>query len=144
MSENFKCPYCEKSYPMKHLLVNHIRQSSGDHGKKYSFPADYKEKIKNGNVESNNTKMEVKESSPEVGENPNVEGGNETVNTEIHKVDPPEIPIVKTSKCPDCGNDKANWITTREAHNHEITLSYKEIEEFDYVCPQCNELIKTH
>jgi len=140
MNETFKCPYCEKEYPMKHLLVNHIRQSSGDHGAKYHFPDDYKERM--GNY------LEEKSSGGEdqsPAENPPESPPNDpetSTETKITKVDPPETPITKDYKCPDCGTPKADWIATREAYKHEINLNYEEISEFDYVCPKCYELIK--
>lgn len=141
MSDKYKCPYCGNEYPMKHLLVNHIRQSSGDHGEKYHFPDDYKERMGVEKIEETQSgEGEVKTHDPPA--DPETEKPNIPTEKKIIKVDPPEIPVIKDHKCPDCGTPKSEWINTREAHKHEINLSYDEISEFDYVCPKCYELIK--
>ncbi|MBA7496673.1 hypothetical protein ES702_07282 [subsurface metagenome] len=142
-TEEFLCPYCNdgKDWKMKHLLVNHIRQSSGDHGEKYHFPADYKERMGEVTGEEN-THSEEGEQSPDPHIEKPTEKPNIPTETKITKVDPPEIPVVKDHKCPDCGTPKTDWINTKEAFKHEINLSYDEIAEFDYVCPECYELIK--
>jgi rubredoxin len=141
MPEKFKCPYCGNEYPMKHLLVNHIRQSSGDHGAKYHFPDDYKERMgmeNNEEIPSGGEDQSPANISPESPPN----DPETSTETKITKVDPPETPVTKDHKCPDCGTPKADWIATREAYKHEINLNYEEIAEFDYVCPKCYELIK--
>ena len=148
MTEEYKCPYCDKSFKMKHLLVNHVRQSSsGDHGKKYTLPNDFKEKIKieqnkpqKQQLEQDLNQNDVPAESLQQEEKPKVEQNKPIQN--ITHVDPPEIPITKTLKCPDCGLDKSEWINVKEAYKYDLNLSKEEIAEYDYVCPNCYELIK--
>jgi hypothetical protein len=130
---SYKCPYCEKTYEKIWQVENHIRASSGDHGKKRGFPDGYtKETIK-----------EVSKESPEVSETQDKENETSPEGLEtVQKVDPPEIPIVKENVCPDCGCPKTEWVSVKIAHQHDINLSKDEIAEFDYVCPKCYELIK--
>ena len=141
MSDKYECPYCGNEYPMKHLLVNHIRQSSGEHGAKYKFPDDYKERMgiepKGEGINNSGGDPASPPANDPAEEKPNI-----PTETKVVKVDPPEIQVIKDHKCPDCGTPKTEWIATREAHKHEINLSYDEISEFDYVCPKCYELIK--
>ena len=43
--------------------------------------------------------------------------------------------------CPDCRAPQSKWINTEDAEDHDINLTYEEKQNYDFVCPGCNELI---
>ena len=47
-------------------------------------------------------------------------------------------------KCPDCGTTKSEWVLLEQAEEYGIAVpTEEELEKYDYICPNCSELIKT-
>ena len=44
--------------------------------------------------------------------------------------------------CPDCVAPQSEWISTEDAEDYNINLNDVEKQNYDYICPNCNELIK--
>jgi len=43
--------------------------------------------------------------------------------------------------CPDCRTPQNKWINTEDAEDYDINLTCEEKQKYDFVCPECNELI---
>ncbi|MCK4819934.1 hypothetical protein KA005_29480 [bacterium] len=134
MTKEFPCPFCKAEFDTAWQLTNHVRISGGEHGPKYSLPEGFK--------------VEVSEPNPPTGEKPNVSQIPETnvskgpQDGDLTKVQKITLPITKpVLKCPECGSTKEDWVSVNaEDHGYNLTDEMK--KEYDFICTNCNELIK--
>lgn len=129
----YKCPYCPKEFAIPWKLVNHVRQSGGNHGPRYSLPKGFDPKeLKpfDSNVSTEGLANVSKPFDSNVSMKP--------IDSNVEVIEPPEKKIVENKVCPDCGSPKEDWININQFPN----ATEEERQEYDYVCPSCEELIK--
>lgn len=137
---SFKCPYCPKEFRTKWQTVNHIKQSSGPHGRKFTFPEGY-------NVEDIKP-TETSEQNLSNVSNVSTEGPVERQETSeqnlsnVQHIEPPKPPEVKMKNCPGCGAPKADWVRLDQLEDDDPQPTKEELEEYTHVCSKCMELIK--
>jgi len=145
MTKAYPCPFCPAEFDGVWQLENHVRLSSGDHGPKHSMPKGFKVEVSNvsGPPSPNVSEPNVSETlEPNVSEpqDPNVAKGLQDGDlSNVQKVEPPkEKPVLK---CPECGSTKEYWVSVNaEDHGYNLTDEMK--KEYDFICTNCNELIK--
>lgn len=140
MTKEFPCPFCEAEFDTAWQLTNHVRISGGEHGPKYSLPKGFKVEVSNvseppsPNVSDSNVSQTPESNVSNVSKGPQ--------DGDLTKVQKITLPITKpVLKCPECGSTKEDWVSVNaEDHGYNLTDEMK--KEYDFICTNCNELIK--
>ena len=140
---NYKCPICGKDFNKPWMVVNHIRVTKGkNHGDWGEFPEDKEvmELVKKYSTKKIEDDKDLDIDKSNTDNDTDLDNKDDDKN--IQKVKPPERKIIKTNKCPDCGADKQQWVSVKTANQFGYELSDDEFKEYDFICSECNELIK--
>lgn len=132
--KEFKCPFCGKSFSDRWRVVNHVRQSrTGDHGPMGSLPDGFDPQTLNFDGST----------VPGVQDNKTEDPDTKIIDPDLSNVtiiNPPVKSKTEILLCPDCNAPKTDWININQVDD----ASADEKRAYDYMCPECKELIKLH
>ena len=140
MDQN-KCPICGKQFNTSWQVMNHIRMSrTQGHGPVGEIPDG-------DNIKQYLTMIKHKQPSEDVKQDTGIQDLEplqvEIRDGEVKIINTPKKKKIETLVCPDCGAPKSDWIKTDQAGFHGISVSEEQQRIYQYVCPDCHELIRT-
>ena len=120
MTEKYKCPYCPKEAKTRWQIVNHIKQSSGPHGRKFTFPEGYKiEDIKPTETSEQNVSNV---SNVSTGGSIERQETSEQNVSNVQHIEPPKPPEVKMKNCPEFRIGSQSYGPYENNDNIEVPL----------------------
>ena len=139
--EIHKCPFCDKTFSKQWRVINHIRQCRGrGHGPMGDLPEGF-----NPNTYTYD-KQGVKAATdplhtntqPQTQPEPQPQTKEGSTDFKVEVINPPIKSTTEILLCPDCNTPKTEWLNINQVD--EATADEK--RAYDYMCPNCGELIK--